>query len=79
MPFHKIAGTNHINYFEFLAILLHLELVYCENAVNKLKIFLVSRITFYVFPLCLLYNKSGAERGKCVLGMTNSILSGNDL
>ena len=37
MPFHKIARTNHRNDFEFVAILLHLELVYCENAVKKYK------------------------------------------
>ena len=34
MLFHKIAITNHRNDFECLAILLHLELVYCENAVD---------------------------------------------
>ena len=36
MHFHKIARTNHTNNFEFLAILLYLELVYCENAVNRM-------------------------------------------
>ena len=31
MSFHKIARTNHRNDFQFLAILLHLELFYCKN------------------------------------------------
>ena len=31
----KTARTNHINDFEFLVILLHLELVDCENALYR--------------------------------------------
>ena len=34
IPFHKIARTNHRKDFEFVAVLLPLELVCCENAVK---------------------------------------------
>ena len=38
MPFHKIhvVRTNHRNEFDFLAVLLHLVLLYCENAIELL-------------------------------------------
>ena len=42
LPFHKIARTNHRHDFECLAILLHLELVYCENAVLIILNFMIS-------------------------------------
>ena len=48
VPFYKLARTNHRNDFECLAILLHLEPVYCENSYldkNVTEMFPVSLIS----------------------------------